>query len=118
MSFPRVLRSAIFSTGIAHHIVAGSVARQITEPALIELRLCRLSANPFHTLRDLSVAHFVHPYMSRDSGGAGTQSPLQTMPLRAFRQAQEVQTAYMSATTVPYSSGTWVLFRSNVDSEV
>jgi hypothetical protein len=56
--------------------------------------------------------------MSRDSGGAGPQSPLQTTTLRAYRQAQDVQTAYMSATTVPYSSGAWVLFRSNVDSEV
>jgi hypothetical protein len=121
VSFPRVLRTAIFSTGIAHHVVDGRVARLITAPTCIELRICRLTANSFHSMRDLQVAHFVHPYISRDlrnTGATSSQTPAQTTVLRAYRRAQLVQKSYLSAAAVPSSPEAMVLFRSSVDNEV
>jgi uncharacterized membrane protein YgcG len=118
---PRVLRTAIFSTGIARHVVDGRVAHLTTELKCIELRICRLTVNSFHSMRELVVMLVVHSYISRDRHSAGApsrQSPAHTTVLRAYRMAQQVQKSYLSAATVPSSPEAVVLFRSSVDNEV
>lgn len=67
MSFPRLIRTHVYHSAIAHHIIDGTVAKQITEPVTVHLELTRLNVqflNQDHEVKEFAFGHFMHPNLN------------------------------------------------------
>jgi hypothetical protein len=98
----------VYQSSITHHIVAGSVARTITEPVTVHLELSRLtvhSPDQVHEVQDLSFAHFMHPNMNVDMETKHCAAVPHKVMQAALKQCHLVQTTLsdgiMSVTAPP-----------------